>query len=122
MKISKFLLIPLALAPFAIIGCATTQIYGSVFPQADGSYKGIATAHDERTALKMAEKDAKTTCKVKEKAPDFVVVNQSSKYIGPKVASANETGFTRLTMKALEFAAKNKNEENYKVEMHFKCR
>lgn len=122
MKIRKFLILALALAPFTIIGCATTQIYGSVFPQADGTYKGITTAHDERSALKMAERDAKTTCKEKEKAPGFVVVNQSSKYIGPEMASANEKGFTRLTMKALEFAAKNKNDENYKVEMHFKCR
>ena len=122
MNIRKFLILPLALAPFTIAGCATNTMYGSVFPQQDGSYKGIATADAERTAYRMAENDARTTCKQKEQKRNFVVLEQSSKYIGPEMASANEKGFTRLTMKALEFAAKSKSDENYKVEVHFKCR
>ena len=120
METRHLLMMLLVLTPLTITGCAT-PIHGSVFAQEDGSYKGIATADDERTAYKMAGQDAKTTCKEREEKRNFVVLNQSSKYIGPNMA-ANEKGLTRLTMKVLEFAAKTRSDENYKVEVHFKCR
>lgn len=96
------------------------QIYGTVLPQADGTYRAIGSGKQERSAYKMVETDATTTCK-KDGYKSFYSIDQKSEYVGPKLTDGEEKGFSGMTLTILEAAAKYKTKENYKVEMVFKC-
>ena len=110
----------LSLVLFTTTACSH-RIYGTVLPQADGSYKAIGSAKKEPEAFKMVQSDAKTTCK-KEGDLQFYSIDQKSKYVGPKLTDGTETGMKGLALKLAEAAAKNNTQYNYTVEMLFKCR
>jgi hypothetical protein len=113
-------IIILSLVLFTTTACSH-RIYGTVLPQADGSYKAIGSAKKEPEAFKIVESDAKTTCK-KEGYYNFYSIDQTSKYVGPKLTDGNEKGMKGLALKLAEAAAKNNTQYNYTVEMVFKCR
>lgn len=117
----KPLTIAAVVAAFTLsAGCASRPINGSVMPMGNGQYQGITKARDESTALKMAQLDAETTCKEREKKKKYVVDHYTSEYVGPKIDNAGG-GLTGLAGAALQFAGQKNNKENYKVEMAFSC-
>jgi len=109
----------LSMILLTMVGCSH-QIYGTVLPQADGTYRAIGSGKQERSAYKMVETDATTTCK-KEGYNNFYSIQQNSEYVGPKLTDGEEKGLSGMTLTILEAAAKYKTKENYKVEMVFKC-
>ncbi len=113
-------IIILSVLVFASTACMH-RIHGTVLPQADGTYKAICSAKKEPEAFKMAELDARTTCK-KYGYDQFYSIDQTSKYIGPRLTDGSEQGLKGLALKLAEAAAKNNTEYNYTVEMVFKCR
>lgn len=113
-------IIILSIVLFSATACMH-RIYGTVLPQADGTYKAIGSAKKEPEAFKMVELDAKTTCK-KDGYDQFYSLDQKSRYVGPKLTDGSEKGMKGLALKLAEAAAKNNTEYNYTVEMVFKCR
>ena len=109
----------LSMILIAMVGCSH-KIYGTVLPQADGTYKAIGSGKQERTAYKVVETDAVTTCK-KNGYQNFYSIQQNSEYVGPKLTGGEEKGLSGMTLTILEAAAKYQTKENYKVEMIFKC-
>jgi uncharacterized protein YceK len=102
-----------------LAGCST--MHSTILPQEDGGYIAIATHKKEKTALKTVMTDAYKTCK-NEGHNNFYSINQKTEYIGPKLTDGSEEGLSGFAKKVAEAAAKHKNEENYRVEMLFKCR
>jgi hypothetical protein len=100
-------------------GCATQ--YGTVLPKGDGTYTVVTKAQTERDALKMAQKDAESTCKKEAGTKRFVTVNHTSAYVGPEIAASKDGGMRGVAASLLEQAARANNDENYKVEMLFRC-
>jgi hypothetical protein len=90
-------------------------------PQADGSYRLVSTGRTESDALRVAQQDAKGTCKEDGKKR-FVVVNQNSEYVGPNLEASGKSGAGGAALKLLQIAATHENKENYKVEMLVTCR
>jgi hypothetical protein len=101
------------------VGCATQ--YGTVLPKGDGTYTVVTKAQTENDALKMAQKDAETTCKKDAGTKRFVAVNHNSAYVGPEIAASKDGGMKGVAASLLEQAARANNAENYKVEMLFRC-
>jgi hypothetical protein len=100
-------------------GCATQ--YGTVLPKGDGTYTVVTKAQTENDALKMAQKDAQSTCKKEAGTKRFVTLTHASKYVGPEIAASKEGGMKGVAASLLEQAARANNTENYKVEMQFRC-
>jgi hypothetical protein len=100
-------------------GCATQ--YGTVLPKEDGSYTVVTKAQTEGDALKMAQKDAESTCKKQTGNKRFVTVTHSSDYVGPEIAASKDGGMKGIAASLLEQAARANNAENFKVEMQFRC-
>jgi hypothetical protein len=100
-------------------GCATQ--YGTVLPKGDGTYTVVTKAQNERDALKMAQKDAESTCKKDSGKKSFVTLTHKSSYVGPEIAASKEGGMKGVAASLLEQAARANNTENYKVEMLFRC-
>ncbi|WP_159084696.1 hypothetical protein [Dongshaea marina] len=115
----KAKLILLSLGAVVLTGCST--LHSTVLPQDNGTFKAIASANTEKQAYNFVMADAKTTCK-KHGYTDFVSTGQTSKYIGEKkLDAAGEGGFTGIAMKLTDFAVKTQDQENYRVEMSFRC-
>jgi len=101
-----------------LAGCASYKPIGTVMPQVDGSYNLISTGPSETSALRVAQSDAKGTCRDDGKKK-FVVMSQNTKYVGPNLEASATKG---AAMKLLRMAAAGENKENYRVSMHIKCR
>ena len=114
---SLWLKIGLCVAATGLVACASYKPIGAVMPQVDGSYNLLSTGRSESDALRVAQNDAKGTCRDDGKKK-FFVMDQTTKYVGPNLeTSANKGAALRL----LQIAASNENKENYKVVMHIRC-
>ncbi len=102
-----------------LAGCST--MHSTILPQEDGGYIAITTHKQEKAALKTVMKDANKTCE-DEGYNNFYSINQKTEYIGPKLTDGSEEGLSGFARKVAEAAAKHKSEENYRVEMLFKCK
>lgn len=107
------------LLSIVLVGCSTIQ--STILPQENGGYMAISTHKQEKEALKTVMKDANKTCK-DAGYDNFYSINQKTEYIGPKLTDGSEEGLSGFAKKVAEAAAKHKSEENYRVEMLFKCK
>jgi len=111
----------LLVSMLSIAACASYQPYGTVMPQVDGSYKLVNTGMTESKAMRMAQEDAKGTCKM-DKKKRYVVVSQDANYIGVKVDHGDKKGLAGVGMSLLQAAADHENKENYEVTTVIQCK
>lgn len=100
-----------------LAGCVSYKPTGAVMPQVDGSYNLMSTGRSESAALRVAQNDAKGTCRDEGKKK-FFVIDQNTKYVGPNLEASVNRG---AALKLLQIAAAHENKENYKVEMLIRC-
>lgn len=100
-------------------GCATK--YGTVLPQADGSYQVVSAQKAKHQALEGVKLEAERTCKKATGNKQFVSLDAQSEFTGVTI-DRGEGGTTRSVIAgALEFAAKLENDTNYETRMTFRC-
>lgn len=117
MKIQKTLVVAFSVG-LLLSGCATVK--GTVFKQADGTYKGTYSAKNEREALKVIHEDAKIQCKNEEKTEKYVVVNQNVDKMTEQADGAKE-GFAAVAGSAVTAVDKFFGSENVRGTIIFKC-
>jgi len=105
----------------SLVSCASYKPYGTVLPQADGSYKLVNTGRTESKAMRLAQEDAKGTCKT-DKKKRYVVLSQDADYIGVKVDHGDKKGLAGVGMSLLQAAADHENKENYQVTTVIQCK
>ncbi|MBV1882714.1 MAG: hypothetical protein KUG82_13835 [Pseudomonadales bacterium] len=107
----------IAVATVGLVACVSFKPEGAVMPQVDGSYNLLSMGRSESEALRVAQNDAKGTCRDDGKSK-FFVLNQQTHYVGPNLEASTNRG---AALRLLQIAASNENKENYKVEMHIQC-
>lgn len=103
----------------ALSGCAA-NLYGTVLPQGNGTYQLVEKAQSERDAFKMAQRDAEATCKRYSDSRSFITIEHSSEDVGLKLEKGKGTA-KDIASSVVEFAGRLRNDENYRVEMTFRC-
>ena len=107
----------IGLAVVSLVACVSYKPIGAVMPQVDGSYNLLSMGRSESDALRVAQGDAKGTCR-EEGKKKFFVMDQSTHYVGPNLETSASKG---AALRLLQIAASHENKENYKVKMHIRC-
>jgi len=102
-------------ALFIITGC--TQ--GSVIPYENNKYHAISIGGDKSTVLRMANHDAKVTCKKKGKK-QYTVISQEVKYTPPPEIKTGNKVIDTIGKIAAYHEAQD-NQEDYEATTVFKC-
>ncbi len=118
MRIQKTIVIACSVG-LLLSGCATIQ--GTVFKQADGSYKGTYSAKNERDALKVIHDDAKIHCKNEENTGKYLVVSQNVDKMTEQSGANSKEGFAAVAGTAVTALDKFYGSENVRGTIIFKC-
>lgn len=118
MKIQNILVTCVSIG-LLLSGCATVK--GTVFKQADGTYKGTYSAKNERDALKVIHDDAKIYCKKEENTEKYLVVTQNVDKMTEQSGANAKEGFAAVAGTAVTALDKFYGSENVRGTIIFKC-
>lgn len=103
---------------FLLSGCATLQ--GSITAMEGGEYKSYTQAKTKIAALKMADNDAKLTCK-NEGGMKYVVTSQEESKNGPEELTTGNKWVDKA-ISISQIGQDTRDQTDYEVTTLFKCK